>query len=219
MALPLQKSPEVPQSGTHHHPLPPNPHSGPVHHLPPSPLTVFCCFFKILIYWGGGPDILTPSHPSLGSLAVMSVSSDLCWPLGYSSLPLTLHGDVPKVSGTFDGGLLRIFRLVMHVWASAETLAWNQWSGCSHAAFFNLLWSNLTDYNNPIPQPHDFFFLNIYSFLGHHYNPNPNIWLKKYSINCSDKMNATFPSPWSTARHVLCSLWPSKQTSAIHLMS
>lgn len=91
-------------------------------HFPLTPTPAQCTTFNpplwhtdsfFLIYWGGGPDILTPSHPSLGSLAVMSVSSDLCRPLGYSSLPLNLHGDVPKVSGTFYEGLLRIFRLCL----------------------------------------------------------------------------------------------------------
>lgn len=100
MALPPQKSPEVPQSGTHHHPLPLTPaltHPATSH----SPLLTRRQIFFFFFDWGGGPDTLTPSYPSLGLLAVTLVSSDLRCPLGYSSLPLPLHGDAPKVSGTF----------------------------------------------------------------------------------------------------------------------
>lgn len=100
--------------------------------------------FFFLIYWGGGPDILTPSHPSPGSLAVMSVSGDLCWPLGYSSLPLNLHGDVPKVSGTFWGRLLRIFRLCL-LCMLMHQLKYQLGISLLTYCFFNLSWPNLKD--------------------------------------------------------------------------
>lgn len=84
MALPLQKSPEVPQSGTHHHPPPPlNPRSGPARHLHLIPFWqsdrfFFLFFFFNIIIEGGGPDILTPSHPSPG---VIGSHAGQQWPL------------------------------------------------------------------------------------------------------------------------------------------
>lgn len=114
-------------------------------------------FFLFLIYWGGGPDILTPSHPSLGSLAVMSVSGDLCWPLGSSSLPLNIHGDLPKVSGTFYGGLLRIFRLCLLCMLMHQLKHLRSVISLLTYYFCNLLRSNMTHYNSPIPQPPLFF--------------------------------------------------------------
>lgn len=96
-------SPKVPRGAPVWYPPSPtplNPPLDPACHLPLIRLDIVVTVF-LFLSWGGGPDTLTPSHPSLGLLAVRLVSGDLCCPSGYSSLPLPLHRDAPNVSGTF----------------------------------------------------------------------------------------------------------------------
>lgn len=70
MALPLQKSPEVPQSGTHHHPLPltPAPAQPATSTSPRRHSDRFFFFF----YWGWGSrhiDSIPPFPGVIGSHA------------------------------------------------------------------------------------------------------------------------------------------------------